>query len=128
MYSDVIIILTYLFVFQIAYFIGSYSNSKDKEDVKNILRSSTMAMKSDSLKILTDFKDNLEAINYENIKIINEQNAEAVSAINRQIRELNGVSELLANINLTLKSQSELYERINMLQKIIVKKKNIDIK
>lgn len=125
MYNDIITGFVYLAVFLFAYLIGSFRTFKDKEDIDSILKKSDLAMKNNSLKILNDFAKKLEAVNYENAKLVNEQNAQTVIAINTQIDNLNKMSELLANINLTLKSQTELYERISMLQKIIVKKKNI---
>lgn len=126
--NSFIIFSTNIGIFLLGYFLGQYRKSTDKEEIEDILNISREEMSRNFGFILDEFQKKLEVINYENSKSINVQNEQAMNTFNHQIEVFNKVFQLLSDVNSTLESQTELYQRINMLQKIIVKKKKLDNK
>jgi hypothetical protein len=124
---DIALYVINIILFILGFIFGKYRTKKDKIDIENTLNLSSRKFSNNLFKILNDFNINIEDLNQKNSNLINENNKKAIRTLNNQIDQLNILNKTLSNMYESLSAQTELYQRINMLQKIIVKKKKKEL-
>lgn len=122
-YYEIAAILSLPFIFLlIVYTLGAYRRKKDRKDIARLLSASREAFHRDMIASVNQFTKSLYEINEKNSILINEHNTRTLLVMKSQTNDINQVSSKLIDIDQVLSAQKKCYERVIMLQKVIVKK------
>ena len=124
---EFLLIVSFISIAFIGYYLGVHRNEMEVKQIEKIIVDAQAILAQKSLDIINQMIKKYENESVKNTEILIDQNDKAINVISRQTLEINNFNKQLAIIRSDMNEQKELYERISMLQKIIVKKKKLDI-